>query len=434
MEILGFNIGRSSKKQHDIARDTFQKSINYIGTNLQFNKYQFKDYSSPQLIRQGYMVCSAVSSIITRYQVAYPEPFMKTPTVGDKEITDKLLLNALQHPNEWMSQSDLMRYIITYKLWTGNSYVVKDRNAYGQVIGFFPFSDLNIVPIATKENFVSHYDFFDITGQQIGQYAREDVIQLSWFAPDPYAPWKGIAPMKLVAREIDTDVEFTKFLAAFISNDATPGFILKVMKDALANTAGVSKGSATKMIAAWRERFSGSGRGNPVILEPGFEAQSVGSPLKDLDLTNSRAVPEARICAELLIPPEVVGLNVGMAHSTENNLAAAEIRWTDRTLIPMWVQDADSWTMGLQYDVEGVKCEYDIDKVASVKQQRATQRIQLATPLREYVQAYNTGGFPSRESAIASAKLVFSLNDKEVEEIFPVITPKQPTQTLEVIE
>jgi len=167
VEILGFNIGRSSKKQHEIARDTFQKSINYIGTNLQFNKYQFKDYSSSQLIRQGYMVCSAVSSILTRYQVAYPEPFMKTPTVGDKEITDKLLLNALQHPNEWMSQSDLMRYIITYKLWTGNSYVVKDRNAYGQVIGFFPFSDLNIVPIATKENFVSHYDFFDITGQQI---------------------------------------------------------------------------------------------------------------------------------------------------------------------------------------------------------------------------------------------------------------------------
>lgn len=422
MQIGNFHLGFTPKYLRDSERSealasTFLKSINYTGSRYSIQKFKFRNYTSDQLVKKGYIDSSLASACISRYEVAYPEPD-KIATLNGKEYNDPALMRLLQQPNQWMTETDFDRYTIKYQLLTGNCYWIIDRgSAYGEIKEIFPFNDMNVTPIATSDNFISSYRFITFDGH-ITEYRPEDVIHLPWMFINPFYPNKGISPGSLASRDIDTDTEFGVHIASFVSNSAEPGGIITVDKQSLTGAAGISEATLKKISQSFYKRFSKQGKGLPVVLEPGFDYKVTGSNLKDLDLQYARATQEARTCALYLIPPEVVGVNVGMAHSTENNLQSADIRWTNRTLIPLWGQNAKKLSAGLQYDFPGVKIEYDILNVASVKEQRQKELAGISTSLRAWMESYYKGSIKDREAAIMGAIYSFGIKRELAETLF----------------
>lgn len=415
--------------------ETYLKSLNYIGNRISLQKYRFRDYTADQQVYKGYIQSTLGAACVSRYEVAYPEPDKKAFKNG-KPYEDDSLTQLILRPNKWMSETDFDRYTIKYQFLTGNCYWVKIREGkYGRLSGLFPFSDMNISPVGTPENFIEYYKFVTFDGK-VTEYDPDDIIQMPFLYINPIYPNKGIAPGALAAREIDTDTEFGRHIASYVANYAIPGGLVEVSKEAIGQAAGVSETTAKKIKAGWRKMFSRSGAGDLAIMEPGFTYKTIGSNLKDLDLALSRATPEARTCALHLIPPEVVGVNVGMAHSTENNLAESRIRWTNNTLVPLWVQNQKKLSAGLQKEYPGVEIRYDIDSVAAVKEQKMRQIAPTSKALVELFTAMSSGAITEDAGRVIVEEL-FQLNPDVVERMFPeksVLSNSVATPAGEVVE
>jgi phage portal protein BeeE len=208
-----------------------------------------------------------------------------------------------------------------------------------------------------------------------------------------------------------------------------PGGVVQV-KDAWKDVAaGVTQATQQKIKSAFRDKFTGKGRGDVAVLEPGFEWIQMGLPLKDLDLALSRATPEARACALHLIPPEVVGLNVGMEHSTENNLAESRVRWVNSTLIPLWIQNGKKISAGLRNDFPGVDIRYNINTVRALQEQRQQWLANQADALLAWVQGFSSGKIDPN-AAREGAVFLFGLTDEQASKIFPK-TPQISRQAVD---
>lgn len=431
MNIGKFHVGFTNERRlrkadkHDALLETFSrtKGIRYTGQRTPFQKFKFRNYTADDQVNKGYIQSSLGSACISRYEVAYPEP-EKQAFIGKTEYSDKGLQKLLLAPNRWMTEMDFDRYLIKYQLLTGNCYWIIDRGSkYGEIKEIFPFNDMNVTPIATESSFIEYYKFVTFDGA-VTEYAPEDVIHFPWLFINPLYPNKGISPGALSSRDIDTDTAFGQHIASFAYNDATPGGILEVVKDSIQGAAGISEPTLKKITTAWRKRFSknGGGAGDITALEPGFTYKQIGSNLKDLDLQYARATPEARACALYLIPPEVVGVNIGLQHSTISNLDAAEQRWTNRSLIPIWKYNAKKFSAGLQNDFPGVEIKYDIDNVSSVIEQRADQRAALGRPLVSFIQAHFSGELGNEIDATrATAEYLFLIPEDEAIRMFPEV-------------
>lgn len=409
---------RKSERQ-DALQATFAKSMNYMASRFNLQKYRFRNYTADQQIIRGYMRSSLGAACISKWEVAYPEPEKKA-SIGDSEYNDPTLQKLLIAPNKWMTESDWDRFTIKYQMLTGNCYWIKDRGSkYGQMTSMFPFNDMNMTPVGDNNAFIDHFKFVTFDGE-VTEYDPEDVIHMPWIYINPFYPNKGIAPGALAALDIDTDTALGKYMASFVGNNAEPGGVITVMKDSPNAAMGIFESTAQKIIESFRKKFSGDGVGLPAMLEPGFDYKIIGSLMKDLDLQNVFAKPEARTCALHLTPPEVVGVNVGMAHSTQNNLAESRIRWTNVGLIPMWKYNQKKFSAGLQKEYPGVKIIYDIENVEAVKEQKQNQLDQKARALLAWIES--AGKKSDVNAARAGAEYIFNFTEEQSARMFP--TPK----------
>lgn len=475
-------MGLFRKKTDSIVKEHFAERLNLppLGTTTEWQKWKWRDTLPDQLITERYLPNSVVSSCVSTYLFSYPEPSFKV-SLNESEYNDKALIRLLNEPHPDLTQSDLARYKINDVLLTGNSYLYKIYNAFDEVIQLLPFNDCNINPVGTATEFIAYYNFFPREGGPI-RVEKKDIIHWAWpGAIDPYSRNKGLSPLLLVVREIDSDVEATQYVMDYLSNHAMPGLFFKMLNPESAQNAVMSvdkngkieKGAAEKIVTSIREKFGGKGRGSTMIAQPGWDASILTPPLKDLEVGELGSRQEARICAVLRVPPEVAGVNVGMAHSTENNLAAAEVRFTNRTLIPLWVQDADRLTKGLRanFGNQPFKIEYNTEAVASVREQKKQDNLVVVSlfekgiitkdearegiglpeleeevkpnELREtvggvtgwvaIVESYSRGDMP-RETAVQTAVEFYGFAEDVAGKFFPEgVKPKEPEEKPETI-
>lgn len=314
-----------------------------------------------RLVAEGYNVNAAVGACARALAFAFPEP----PPVVKNRAGEKQARHPLQalldRPNALMSHDELLVYVIVYMAIGGNCYLHKVRSAGRRVVELWPYHAGHITPISRGAEWVAAYRYDDGAGDK-RELAPEDIVHLKWPMPDLKQPWLALPPLRQVAREVDSDSEMTRMLYAFLRNDATPRTILNIK-------ASLTQQQADRLVAQWRERHGGDNRGSVSVVEGDATVSRIGLDLQQLDLSALRGVPEARICAAFGVPPEVAALSVGMAHSTENNLQSADIRFTTRTLVPLWKIVAGELTQDLVPEFGGnVTVEYDTGQVQALQE------------------------------------------------------------------
>lgn len=382
-----------------------KQQINLSGSSLPlYPQYNFQRYETQQYIDKYYLACAVISGCILTWQFAMVEP-EKQIIKGGKPVDNQDLrsrLFACRYTG--LSESDIENLKITYILLGGNAYALKLRGRGGQVEGIHPYSDRNIVPIPSKDKWISHYELYTFENEKIAEYAPEDIIHFPWVARDPNKPYMGKSPIAFIQEEAQTDELFTQHLATHIKNNAVPNFIVQApnyepqgLKMLIA--AGLSEKSAQVMMQSMQRDFSGDGAGKSIFLPPPFEGVSIGSTLKDMDLTNARAVPEVRMCSPFRVPPELAIINSGLSHSTENNQYAADVRFT-KTVVSYLSLDADKYTGAFREELGESKVLYNIDKLAGVQEQKRKDKAAVQTEVREFVKDYYGKKIPDRVAAV----------------------------------
>jgi len=421
-----------ASNEADIVTKAFGNSVQFLPTNFNFEKYRYRNYTADLQVMKGYIKSPLGAMCVSRYQMAYPEPELQA-FEGDKLSTDKDLNAKLLAPNPWMSQSDLARYTISYQLYTGNCYWLKVRQGK-KFIGWFPFDDRNITPFGESGmngSFIAGYKFITYDGFE-RDYAPEDVVHLPWVYINPLFPNRGIGPGALSDILIDTDSKLDQHIAAHIANNARPDGMLRMDPKYASLTGAVSLGKElmAELKRTWQKKHQGDRSGDVGILPIGWEFQAIGDSLKDMALDSVRATPEARTCALYLIPPEVAGGTSGLAHSTENNLAEARVRWTTNTLVPLWKYNASKFTAGIQQEYPGVTLKYKIDDVQSIREMTNNTLAGQAQQLAAFVTGASTGTM-DMNMAREAVQYIYNLTDETAFKIFPKVPPRSTTNVNE---
>jgi HK97 family phage portal protein len=317
-----------------------------------------------RLTAEGYKKNAAVNICLTKLALAYQQPRPIVKSMDGDLLPNHPLQKLLIRPNPQMSWRELALITAVYKGIGGQCYLKKVRSARGLVVELWPYHIGQIRPVPGRYEWVSGYEYND--GESDWQpIDKADVVHLKWPIIDPDQPWMALSPLISLAREVDTDNEATRYQYALLFNDATPRTALRIPPGGRPMTPL----EVERIKASWRQKYGGDNRGDVAILEAGAEIVRTSLNMEELAFDALRKVPEARISAGFLIPPEYSGLTVGLEHSTYNNVNEARRGFFEDTIVQLLALDSGEIEQDLGQDFGGdVIVEHDLSKVVALQE------------------------------------------------------------------
>jgi HK97 family phage portal protein len=323
-----------------------------------------------QVIRNHFKGNSAVLACVGVWASSFTEASLKMyDRKTQKEIPGHPLTTFMEAPNELMGQDEWWAYVVTYILLGGNSYGHKVRSKAHFVAELWPYHFGKFLPVPAGNKWIDHFAY-NLGNGTYKMVPTKDVIHVKWIIPgDPDKPWIGLNPLAGIAKEIDTDNELTRLTKAVLENDAIPRAVLSAEKGVM-----IDEKKGRQIELDWERKYGGDRRGHVAVLTGGLNYQRISLSFAELEAGSLRNVDEARIAGDLLVPPQLAHLNVGMEHSIYNNWTAAQEAFTYRALIPMWKRVAAEYQSSLVPEFDDpsrVMCAFDLSGVEVLKRKRA---------------------------------------------------------------
>lgn len=229
------------------------------------------------------------------------------------------MLKLLAKPNEFYSGLTLWMATLISFVIGGNAYWIKIRNNQLKPIALWYVPHWMIEPKWSDkgDDYISHY-LYNPGGEAIPVEVA-DVVHFR-YGLDPRNIRKGLSPLGSVMREVFTDDEAANFSASILKNMGIPGLIISPAKDSVA-----MPGDKEAVKEAYKEKFSGDRRGEPLVMGAATEVKVLSFSPKELDLGALRNLPEERVTAVLGIPAAVVGFGTGL-QQTKVGATMSELR------------------------------------------------------------------------------------------------------------
>lgn len=367
----------------NFIQQLFRKAAGIVSKAFSFApvwvRYAFSVITMDKIIREGYKANAAVSACATTLQLTFPEP----PLLAGYEEDGRFIpdyrhpvMERLRQPNMDMGLVEFMQFAIAYASIGGNCYIWKQRSVGGKVIAMWPFSDVQVTPIAghdTSDGFVAYYEFDAGDGKKI-PVSKNDMIHWKWMI-DPQQPWRGIGAIELSAREVDKDNEATSYIFALLKNNAVPPVVIT-----LEEGDDSTQDEIDAMGLKWVQKH---GQGQPAFISNGMKVEQMGFDLNKLAADTLADIPETRIAANFHVPPSVAGLNVGVKRSDYGDTAARKA-FTEQTLMALWRSLASELLNGLRDEYPGTPgnftLQFDLRNVGALQEQMKDkwERVTLA--------------------------------------------------------
>lgn len=337
------------------------------------------DFTWDRLRRDGFYANAAFAACVTAYALALPEPpLLVTDSNEDPVGKRHPLQRLLTRPNPWMSHNELIATAATYLLVGGNCYLHKVRNGAGQTLELYPYSDGHITAIPGKTRWIEAYEYNNGDGDPV-RIPWEDIVHLKWPVPDLDHPWRGEAPLRLLAREVDADTEMTRIVWSLLRNNATPSTLIVYPQG-----VNLTEEERNAIKARFGLQHGGDNRGGVGIATGGATVERLALNLQEMDMSALRRIPETRITAICSIPAMLVGLNVGLERSTYSNMEEARKGWTQGTLMRLWNLIAGELEADLAPDFgQELTIAFDTSKVGALQPNMTQLRADAATLFKE---------------------------------------------------
>lgn len=325
------------------------------------------EVSFNSLVKNGYKASSAVFGCVRALAFSFPEPelvvWRRTP-IGEQPEPEHPLRKLLERPNPDMGEAEFTQYAVTYASVGGSCYVWKERSADERVIALWPFHDGNMRAVPGKnsiEGLVAYYEYDPGDGKKV-KISKKDVIHWKWMV-DPEQPWRGMGAIEAAAKDVDSDVESTRYVYSLLKNDAIPRVAVTLVEG-----DELTEAKAVRLRAEWVERYGGENRGMPAFLEAGMTVQKLGMNMQELSMEALKEVPESRICAAFGVPPVIASLLVGLKRSDYGD-GQARKAFTETTLAALWRSFASELQAGLVDDFGGgVYLKFDMNQVRALQE------------------------------------------------------------------
>lgn len=326
-----------------------------------------KDLATLNTVRDGSgnsIVSTSLSVLVDGFTEAPPVVTQETDEGGTENIRGHPVTELLENPNPFMTADLLWDYYIWSTRVDGNAYLFKQRSAGGRVVELWPLRPDLVEPV-TPTLGTSFIDFFRYRpDSREVLIPREDIVHLR-LGNDPKNHRLGRAPLKAVLNEVVADEAAAQFSTALLTNMAIPGVII-------GPKTGEQFDGHEGVEQLWKDKFGGSRRGEPLILNVPTDIKVVSFSPEQMNFEVLRRVPEERITAALRVPAILAGMGAGITSSSGKSEGVALIElFTEKTLIPDWQRVARMLTNQLlrEFDENPThKVEFDISGVRSLQE------------------------------------------------------------------
>ena len=198
-----------------------------------------------------------------------------------QEVKSHSVLSLLKNPNPYMNGSQFMENLITYRMISGNAYVLAIGPSGSAPLELHLLRPDRVQVIAGRngqpmgyqyetDNTIQYYMMHPVTG-------RSDILHLKTF--NPLNDWYGLSPIEAAAYSIDQHNQSSQWNQSLMQNGARPSGAL-VVKGA---DGTLSEDQYRRLKHQMDEQYSGAmNAGRPLLLEGGLEWKEMSLSPKDM--------------------------------------------------------------------------------------------------------------------------------------------------------
>lgn len=231
------------------------------------------------------------------------------------------LAGLLKRPNKYYDGRTLLQAtFLSLIAGRGNAYWWVKRDNGGRPLEFWYLPHFECWPVwdrnATTDDWIARYAYRQ---QGITYFLRnEDVIHFR-DGLDPENPRLGLDSLKAGARELVTDNAAAGWAAQLLENMAIPGLLIHPKGEGVLDQEQIDF-----LKAQFEARSGGENRFRPMALSGDVDVKNLAFSPQEMLLDTVQNRPEARLLAMIGLSPMVLGLTIGLEHSTYSNMETAE--------------------------------------------------------------------------------------------------------------
>jgi HK97 family phage portal protein len=303
-----------------------------------------------RLTEDGYRRNVVIFACIRELATSAAEPALEVGRPGKRDQFEPIegfnpLKNLLARPNPEQGQYAFLEELNTHFHVAGNAFIHKVRSGVGRPVQLWNLRPDRMTIVPGPDGNVSRYEY-KIGDAKPKPVPAEDIIHLK--EPDPLDDYWGLSRIAVLARQGDIDNAMSDFVRTFFLNGGQPIGALMVK-------GKVRRTERQRITQEWRDEYSGvQGWHAIAVISGDAEYKEIGArPDRILGLEALTDLTESRICAAFNIPPEVVGVRIGLKRKTFSNYKEArESLWKDN-LAPHYRRVGDALTHGLAPEFGG---------------------------------------------------------------------------------
>jgi HK97 family phage portal protein len=273
-----------------------------------------------------------------------------TRTTNDKQRDTNHPLYRVLHtqPNPYQSSFTWRSQVMGHCLLRGNSYSLIDRDESGRVTALWPLLPENIT-VETKGGEIS-YTYFHLSQRQT--YTFDQILHLKGFSLNGIT---GLGLIDLARQSIGLSMVQLAHAASSFKNKARPAIALKSPGKLSQEARNLAKDS-------FAENFgSALNAGKTVILDPGWELQTLGFNAEEAQLIQNRQFSVQEIARIFRVSPSLIG---DLSRSTYSNIESEMLSFLIHSLRPWLVNFEQEFSLKLFNGDDQHFAEFDISGVA----------------------------------------------------------------------
>lgn len=337
-----------------------RKGANIVHTRFPTPSWTDNDYKS--FVNNGYAGNELVHAALQLRMNSFVAAELVVENEEGERFNKDPRLEALYHPNNYMTHQDLMKWIVLQLDIDGNAFLLKELSVGRKVVGLHPLRPDRVVinPSSKPGELVKNYEYH-LDGQKV-VYKPTDIIHIK--TPNPLSLLRGLSPLQACNKRVSTDNEARNFIKSLLENSGAPGGILKIMGD-------IAEGMSDRIASMWAKSTGGQNRGKMAVIPEDVEYIPVSLDLNEMDFSGITQMTETRILSVLGVNPVQLGVLSGQGGSTFNNVAEANLNFYLKTIIPLQKMVMDALTKDSDLNPnQAIRYRMDTTKVPDLAAKR----------------------------------------------------------------
>lgn len=373
LKILGKNqkpVKKSTKLQDELTQDVGYKTYFYsspqpLWMNRNYTKFADEAYTKNVI---AYKCISLISKLTASVDWKLFEHTDKKDLIQTHPILD-----LLNYPNPLTSGSLFFESVISYKLISGNSFMLVVHDSAGTPKELYNLRPDRVSISTDKNGYVNNFIYS--TGTKEIKYpvdritGKSQILHYKNF--NPLNDHFGLSPIEAAAYSIDQHNQAAKWNQALLQNGAKPSGALVVKPTSEGGMGTLTEEQFARIKNQIEDQYTGfTNAGRPLLLEGGLDWKEMSLSPKDMDFLESKNMAAREIALAFGVPPQILGIP---GDNTYSNLQEARLALWEHTILPMLDDVCDAlnrWLVPQFKKSDNLYIGYDSENISALTPRR----------------------------------------------------------------